>query len=426
MKFIKIPKKKKGEYREICIPSSDEKVKFRIHLSDLNNKALKICNKESVHGFMNGKSPVTNAKKHIGFVYTLKFDLSDFFDTVKPSHLRGKISEAQISALMPDGRAYQGLPTSPVIANIAAIDMDAAILRKIKDEAIVYTRYSDDMCFSFNDFDLSKKLNQWIPQIVGRCGFRINKNKTWLQDSRFGNRIITGVSVTQDSIKPTRTAKRKLRAAIHQKNKRSVMGLTEWSKLKEPSTEPKSNITQDALNELCKLWDINRIKIHDIPKKQSEIISDNCIISGDPIQILGLSNWTTNWKSCMKHPTGQYHRHAAFWVYYPNTRIAGLLSGQQSTEASFTRPTFSARALIHQDANGKKYYDRVYGDSASNQAELKRQLNSAGIVDIYYGKSAKFDGYVKKSLCHSTPYMDNMLYKHGIDTAGKVVYTLYK
>lgn len=267
MKFIQIPKKKKGEFRQICVPNSDEKTKFRLHLSNLNSKAAQVCNKDSVHGFMNGKSPVTNAKKHIGFAYTLKFDLSDFFDTVKPLHLKGKITEEQIKELMPEGRAYQGLPTSPAIANIAAIDMDAAILRKIKNEKIVYTRYADDMCFSFDDFDISKKLKEWIPQIVGRCGFRLNVNKTWLQDARFGSRIITGIAVSNNDIKPTRRIKRKLRAAIHQKNKRSVMGLMEWSKLKEPSTEPKTTITQDSLNELCKLWKIKRIKLDNIPKK---------------------------------------------------------------------------------------------------------------------------------------------------------------
>ena len=425
MKFIKIPKKRKGEFREICVPSSDEKTKFRLHLSNLNAKAAHVCNKESVHGFMNGKSPVTNAKKHIGFLYTLKFDLSDFFDTVKPAHLKGKITEEQIAELMPDGRAYQGLPTSPVIANIAAIDMDAAILRKIRNEKIIYTRYADDMCFSFDDFELSKKLREWIPQIVGRCGFRLNKNKTWLQDSRFGNRIVTGISVGNDGIKPTRNVKRNLRAAIHQKNKRSIIGLKEWSKLKEPSTEPKTIITQDSLNELCKLWEIRRIRLENIPKKPSEIVSDNCIISGDPIQILGLSNWNTNWTSCMRHPTGQYHRHAAFWVYYPSTCIAGLLSGQQMTVGAFTRPTFSARTLIHKDANGNRYYDRVYADSIENQRELIKQLEAVGIKSIGAClRNTIFNGYVKTTLCVGTPYMDSMSYNRIKNSKGELVYTL--
>lgn len=127
----------------------------------------------------------------------------------------------------------------------------------------------------------------------------------------------------------------------------------------------------------------------------------------------------------MKHPTGQYHKHAAFWTYYPSTRIAGLLSGQKMTIGAFTRPTFSARALIHKDANGNIYYDRVYSDNQENRQELIKQLESIGIKSIgFCSRNVKFNGYVKTTLCIGTPYMDSMVAKKIKDSNGNIVYTI--
>jgi hypothetical protein len=184
MRFIKIPKKTRGEFRQICIPSAEEKNTFRSYLTMLNKKATQLCDSESVHGFMSQRSPVTNAKKHIGYCFTLKFDLSDFFDTVKPKQLEGILTKEELEVLMPSGRAYQGLPTSPIIANLAAKSVDTAVNKMIKKQKLecVYTRYADDLCFSFNDYGMVAILKQKIPQIIGRCGFSLNKKKTWLQD----------------------------------------------------------------------------------------------------------------------------------------------------------------------------------------------------------------------------------------------------
>jgi len=421
MKLVKIPKKTKGQFREICVPTKEEKIQFSSFLPELNRKASVLCDKETVHGFMNGKNPVTNAKKHIGKRYTLRFDLSDFFDTVKTLHLKGKLTVSEIEALMPDGRAYQGLPTSPIVANIAAIDMDKAIIKKLKTkEGIVYTRYADDLTFSFDDYSFVEFLKKEIQIIVGRCGFRLNPKKTWLQDAKFGNRIITGVCVTNDGIKPTRAIKRKIRAAAHQNKINQLKGLVEWSKLKEPNTEKKEkDITQEKINELANLWNLRKIDLKQIPFKKTEDLGDDVIISGDPVQILGLSNWTTNWRSCMMHPNGQYHRGATFWLYLEGTRIAGLKSGKSMTVAGFTRPTFAARTLIHEDENGNLYYDRIYGESYDISHKLQNKLESCGISFIRNRKKrTHIKGRVKKSKSIQ-PYFDSLSHEEIVENKKK-------
>ncbi len=137
---VKIPKKN-GKFRLVYVPNHTEKIKFRSILGDLEQKSQKFAPEGIVHGFTSGKSPVTNAMQHIGYAFTLSFDLKDFFETVTPDKLAGKLSISEMQLVMVDGAARQGLPTSPAVANIAASDMDKAIL-KMKEKKNLSFRLS--------------------------------------------------------------------------------------------------------------------------------------------------------------------------------------------------------------------------------------------------------------------------------------------
>ena len=118
-----------------------------------------------------------------------------------------------------DASPIQGLPASPVIANLAAFKMDLDILALNKTgrlgTAFVYTRYCDDLTFSFDTEGVGKMLEIEIPKIVEKHRFVINPDKTHWQCSDAGRRIITGVSVGND-IRMTRKTRRRIRAARHQ------------------------------------------------------------------------------------------------------------------------------------------------------------------------------------------------------------------
>lgn len=429
MNIIKIPKKTKGKFREIAIPSFEEKIQFRQYISKLNEKTKKLCS-DSVHGFVCGKSPVTNADQHRGKKYTLSFDLSDFFDMVKPSHLHGRLSKDEIQALMPDGRAYQGLPTSPAVANIAAIDMDKAIIKKIRDLDIVYTRYADDLTFSFDNFTNVGVLKKEITAIISRCGFRVNNTKTRLQDSRYGRRVVTGISVGESDISVTRKCRRKIRAAMHQKNQNSLNGLVEWSKLKIPKIKEPSKYSQKEVDELTTLWSIKKVDIRNIPQKEDTDLSDNVRISGDLIYLLGISNFTTNWKSCMHHPSGCNHKKVNAWAYLRGTRVGMLFSNDIMKVCSFERNKMKARTLIHRLRNGVEYYDRVYGESDESRKLLIQTLEENNIHSISKApKDMKVEGNVPQSKVYKTPYLDSLGYKTGVASVGKFqgqkVYTFH-
>lgn len=202
-----------------------------------------------MHGFMPQRSPVTNAMQHIGYAYTLSFDLADFFDSVTRQTLRIANTPLaswpcdKLDACFVDGAARQGLPTSPALANIAVAPMVNEIMalrqRGRFGWNFTFTIYADDLCFSFERFATSLWLKRVVPEIVERHGFKINPAKTCLQCSKAGRRMITGVAV-DDALHVPRFIKRKMRAAAHQM-KRSLRakdqhrGLLEWSKLKLPA-----------------------------------------------------------------------------------------------------------------------------------------------------------------------------------------------
>lgn len=232
--------KKDGSKREIYAPSPDEKARLRRQLNRLNGFAIMTDRHFVAHGFMPGRSPVTNAMQHRGYAFSLSFDLEDFFNTVTPEHVMnipGFFSD-EVAYCFVDGSAKQGLPTSPALANIAASAMDNDIMALRARSRLgwnfgEYTRYADDMTFSFDREHTARWLLQVIPPIVERHRFRINPAKTRLQAARAGRRIITGVAVDSEIHAP-RKVRRKLRAARHQMNRPQARGLREWTRLRLP------------------------------------------------------------------------------------------------------------------------------------------------------------------------------------------------
>lgn len=234
MRVLKISKRD-GTYRTVVAPDPAEKSKLRSYIHYLQVIADSVCPPDVVHGFWPGRSPVTNASYHVGFKYTVNFDLRNFFDTVTISMMGNLLPEYVIHDCFVDGIARQGLPTSPVIANIAAAKMDHDFHNFMLGRLIVYTRYADDLTFSMNDPAQIDEVKAFVAVTVVKHGFELNEKKTCVQCAKAGRRMVTGVAVDNE-IHATRASKRRLRAARHRKNKMAATGLAEWCKLKFPTT----------------------------------------------------------------------------------------------------------------------------------------------------------------------------------------------
>ena len=88
-KTIKISKSD-GRYRTVYAPNKAYKNRLTSYLPDLQQKLHNADTEGRIHGFMRGRSPVSNALKHVGYAYTRSLDLEDFFDCVIADMAREK------------------------------------------------------------------------------------------------------------------------------------------------------------------------------------------------------------------------------------------------------------------------------------------------------------------------------------------------
>lgn len=245
-RIARIPKGR-GRFREICIASRESNQQLRSLLPELEDILAREDSTHANYAFEKRKNCVLNAFRHVGYRHTLSLDLEDFFDSVTPAHVAGVIPAHIINQCFVEGSPKQGLPTSPLIATIAFLPCDREIMGALAAEGIecIYTRYADDLTFSFNLRSNAARIVQIVGNVVGESGFRINQKKTTLQDARNGRVIINGLAVDANGICATRATKKRLRAAAHQGNKSSLNGLLEWAKCKFPS-KPASTPTARA------------------------------------------------------------------------------------------------------------------------------------------------------------------------------------
>lgn len=186
----------------------------------------------AAHGFVTGHSPVTNARPHTGKRVVVKFDLENFYTSVKFSRVVsifrsiGYCREAALwlarlttSAIpanipFPDGSLRpllpylsrhlpQGAPTSPALANLSAFSLDVRLSGLARSFDADYTRYADDLTFSGSEQFL-RSLRVFIPlvnQIIRSERFQANQSKRRvLRDNQ--QQKVTGVVVNEHTNVP--------------------------------------------------------------------------------------------------------------------------------------------------------------------------------------------------------------------------------
>lgn len=195
--------------------------------------------------------------RHVGYQITCNYDLESWFDSVSVQQLLAAGVPQEIAdKITVDGFLRQGLPTSPVAANLAAVEFDKRLIDQIKrkitrpDFDFSYTRYADDIIISSNiPTDILNLhgvttaslviateglVGLSVQDAVAAVGWKIAEHKTHIQTAKAGRRIIVGISVGPEDIQATRKTKRRLRAAKHQKNEKQIKGLSEWVACKMP------------------------------------------------------------------------------------------------------------------------------------------------------------------------------------------------
>ncbi|HFI0508275.1 TPA: reverse transcriptase domain-containing protein, partial [Streptococcus suis] len=130
---IKIPKRKKGEFRVLSVPSRNLKM---IQRWILDNILYAIPCSDNATGFVPLRSVSDNAVPHLGHKYIYKFDLRDFFPSITKSKVfflfkdmgyTNELSNALALLCSFNNALPQGGPTSPYIANLLCKRLDLRI-----------------------------------------------------------------------------------------------------------------------------------------------------------------------------------------------------------------------------------------------------------------------------------------------------------
>jgi hypothetical protein len=212
----------------------------------LHNVVEKLLVHGSAHGFLPGRSILTNSSVHTNARVLLKMDIREFFPTVTFPRVKGVFRKAgyreRIATLLAllcteapreivrhDGTDYyvalgprclpQGAPTSPALTNVLCLRLDRRITALAGRYGWRYTRYADDLTFSLpNDHAGPPQLGALqglVKKVVAEEGFAVHPEKTRVARKGALQRV-TGLVVNGDGRpRVPRDVRRSLRAALH-------------------------------------------------------------------------------------------------------------------------------------------------------------------------------------------------------------------
>ncbi len=209
---------KKRGWRRIDAPRTYLKV---VQHWILDNILANCSFHESVHGFVPGRSPLTNARSHVGCKEVLNVDIQNFFGSINRLMVEKmyadlgyspKVASDLMELTTFDGRLPQGAPTSPYLANLYLTDFDEELVALLADTA-AYTRYADDLTISSTG-KLNREPIEIIIELLKARGLKLNRDKTkWMSS---GDRFeITGYSLSAFVQKP-KYWRKNARALLHQ------------------------------------------------------------------------------------------------------------------------------------------------------------------------------------------------------------------
>jgi len=229
--------KKTGGLRNISAPKRDLAVAQRAVLTRI---LLKLAPEGAAHGFVRGKSTLTNASPHAGRAVVMNLDLRDFFPTITFRRVKGLfkamgygehvatvlsllLTEPSRKKATLDGKTYhvalserflpQGACTSPVVTNLLCRRLDRRIGAMAEKAGFSYTRYADDLTFSGDDVKEVGRFLRAVRNVLTAEGFEENEKKTRVM--RKGRRQeVTGLVVNHKPSIP-RSELRELRAILH-------------------------------------------------------------------------------------------------------------------------------------------------------------------------------------------------------------------
>lgn len=225
--------KKRGGFRIISVPNR-QLYHIQKCLAVLLNSIYRP--NDNAFGFIDGKSIIDNAEKHVCKDIVYNIDLKDFFNSVSYDTIIAKLIRQpyyfsySAARLITDLLTVnydnvritpQGAPSSPILTNIIADHLDVRLSKFAEKHNITYSRYADDISFSFNRSVLRgwnshgywKGIKDIIFDIIETEGFNINRHKTRISFINQRHEV-TGLIVNK-KVNVRREYIKRLRTVLH-------------------------------------------------------------------------------------------------------------------------------------------------------------------------------------------------------------------
>lgn len=211
----------------------------------LQNILEKLPVEAPAHGFVKGRSTVTNARPHLKRAVVVNLDVKDFFPSITFARVRGVFAHLGYSpaastvlallctecprrkvnyagadyfvAVGPRGLP-QGACTSPALSNQVTRHLDRRLTGRARGMGFTYTRYADDLTFSSENAEANVgRLMAAVRHTLDDEGFEIHPDKGRVH-RRHTRQLVTGVVVNEET-HLARDEVRRLRAILHQARK---------------------------------------------------------------------------------------------------------------------------------------------------------------------------------------------------------------
>ena len=174
-----------GEMRQILAPSPA--------LKELQRRLLRrylqyLAVHPAATAFVSGSSVAQNARHHAGRATIATVDLQDFFGSISARRVRAFFLRqgwrgAALGALMRlcvyQNGLPQGAPTSPCLSNLVNVELDRALDGLARRSWAAYTRYGDDITFSWNTKRIPSYFQASVRRILVAAGYQVQPRKGW-------------------------------------------------------------------------------------------------------------------------------------------------------------------------------------------------------------------------------------------------------
>lgn len=203
--------RRRGRFRLIESPKPNLKAIQRRLLHEILDR---IPPHPVVHGFRPGHSILSYAAPHVGRRIVLRFDLRDFFPSVRAARIHALFrtagypdevarclvglcttrvpldvwenrpqpgeADAPLGDRLRGRHLPQGAPTSPALANLCAYRLDMRLHGLAESLGAVYTRYADDLAFSGGELleRSARRFQVAVAVIAAEEGFGLHFQKS--------------------------------------------------------------------------------------------------------------------------------------------------------------------------------------------------------------------------------------------------------